>query len=95
VTYGAPSVVKISGSNGSYKIVATTAVRPPGASCDLAPGTLLATFSGAGPSYAGAHGLWSVSDCSFAGWTNMSFALRDGALSGISSAGTVTFTKRK
>jgi hypothetical protein len=94
VTYGAPSIVKISGANAMYEVVATTAVRVTGTTCDLPPGTVLATFSGAGRSYVGKHGLWHR-DCSFSEWTDMTFVLQGGTLTGTGSNGPVTFTERK
>jgi plastocyanin len=95
VTYGAPAVVTISGSSGSYSVTAKTPVRVTGSSCDLPKGTLIATFSGSGPSYSGQHGLWYTSNCSFAYWTSMSLTLNGNVLSGPLGGGSyiVVFTK--
>jgi hypothetical protein len=94
VTYGAPAVVTISGSGGSYTEVAKTPVRVTGSSCDLPPGTLIASFSGSGNSYSGQHGLWFVNNCAFARWTSLSLTRSGDTLTGILvGSGTVTFTK--
>lgn len=97
VTYGAPAVLTISLSSGVYTATALTPVRVTGSSCDLPPGTVIASFSGSGNSYSGQHGLWYTSDCSFGYWDPTSFTLStDGnSLAGVLGGGygTVTFTK--
>jgi hypothetical protein len=45
VTYGAPAVLTISLDGSTYTAKAKTPVRVTGSSCDLAPGTIIATFS--------------------------------------------------
>ena len=76
VTYGAPATVAMTMSGGQYTETAKTPVRVTGSSCDLPAGTVIATFTqiGAG-SYAGKHGLWSTTNCGFAGWTDATFNL--------------------
>jgi hypothetical protein len=97
VTYGAPAVVTMSLSGGLYTVTAKTPVRVSGSSCDLPPGTILATFSSVGGrSYSGQHGLWYLSDCSFGDWTSLSLTLSsDGStLTAVLGDGeTGTFTK--
>ena len=70
-----PSVLTISGSNGSYTVTAKSRVQVTGSSCFLPPGTLIATFSGSGPSFTGRHPLWDVSTCSFVRWTPVTVTL--------------------
>jgi endoglucanase len=95
VTYGAPAVVTISGSSSAYTVTAKSPVRVTGSSCDLSPGTIIATFSGSGNTYSGQHGLWYTGDCSFGRWTSLSLALSGSTLTGVlgEGFGTVTFTK--
>ena len=83
VTYGAPAVVTIARSQAGYAMTAKTPVRVTTASCDLPPGTLIATFATDGAdSYTGQHGLWNISNCTFAEQTNVTLTLhRDGHLS--------------
>lgn len=83
VTYGAPAVVTIAGSQAGYAMRSKTPLRVTTASCDLPPGTLIATFAADGAdSYTGHHGLWNVSNCTFAQQTNVTLTLhRDGHLS--------------
>lgn len=80
VTYGNRAVVKMTLKAGKYTETAKTRVRVVGASCYLPVGTVIATFhSTGGRSYAGRHGLWNTSNCSFAYWTSMTLKLsRDG-----------------
>lgn len=80
VTYGNRAVVKMTLKAGKYTETAKTRVRVVGASCYLPVGTVLATFHSTGNrSYAGRHGLWNTSNCSFAYWTSMTLKLsRDG-----------------
>lgn len=98
VTYGAPAVVTMTLSGGVYTVTAKSPVRVTGSSCDLPPGTVIATFSSTGGNtYSGQHGLWYTSDCSFGLWDPMSLTLSsDGnTLTGVLSGGygTVVFTK--
>ena len=86
-------------SGGVYTVTAKSPVRVTGSSCDLPPGTVIATFSSTGGNtYSGQHGLWYTSDCSFGRWDPMSLTLSsDGnTLTGVLSGGygTVIFTKR-
>lgn len=83
VTYGAPAVVTIARSQTGYTMVAKTPVRVVTSTCDLPPGTLIATFAADGAdSFAGQHGLWNISDCTLAQQTTVTFTLhRDGHLS--------------
>ena len=83
---------------GKYTERAKTRVRVVGASCYLPVGTVIATFHSTGNrSYAGRHGLWSTSDCSFAHWTRLTLKLsRNGKkLTGFVPAldATIIFTK--
>ena len=68
VTYGAPGVVTIKRSGDTYTAVAKTPIRVVTAGCSLPPGTTIFSFSAdqVDGSFAGEHGLWSVTDCSFA-----------------------------
>ena len=76
VTYGNRAVVKMTLKAGKYTETAKTRVRVVGASCYLPVGTVIATFHSTGSrSYAGRHGLWNTSDCSFAYWTSMTLKL--------------------
>lgn len=94
VTYGAPAVVTISGSGGAYTETAKSPVRVTGSSCYLAPGTIIATFSGLGTSYTGQHGLWYVNNCSFARWVSLRLTLNGNTLKGVfGDGGTVIFTR--
>ena len=98
VTYGAPAVVTMSLSGRVYTETAKTSLRVVGSSCDLPAGTVIATFhSTGGRTYAGRHGLWSTSNCSFAQWTKWSLKLsRNGRrLTGVilTTGFTIRFTK--
>lgn len=94
ITYGAPAVVTISGSGGSYTEVAKTPVRVTRSSCDLPPGTRIASFSGSGNRYSGQHGLWFVNNCAFDRWASLRLTRSGDTLTGILGDGeTVTFTK--
>jgi hypothetical protein len=95
VTYGAPAVVTISASGGSYDLTAKTPVLVAGgATCYLPTGTLIATFSGSGTSYSGQHGLWYTSNCAFAYWTSLSLTLSGNTLAGVLGDGEAyTFTR--
>lgn len=98
VTYGNRAVVKMTLKAGRYTETAKTRVRVVGASCYLPAGTVIAHFHSTGDrSYAGRHGLWWTSDCSFASWTSMTLKLsRDGkTLTAVLPAinGTLKFTK--
>jgi hypothetical protein len=76
VTYGAPATVAMTLANGVYTETAKTPVRVVGSSCDLPRGTVISTFSQTGPrTYAGVHGLWFTSNCSFDVWTGTTFTL--------------------
>jgi hypothetical protein len=76
VTYGAPATVAMTLANGVYTEKAKTPVQVTGSSCDLPPGTVISTFSRTGPdTYAGVHGLWFTSNCSFDTWTGTTFTL--------------------
>ena len=98
VTYGNRAVVKMTLKAGKYTETAKTRVRVVGASCYLPVGTVIATFHSTGSrTYAGRHGLWYPTDCSFAYWTSMTLKLsRDGkTLTAVIPAvnGTLKFTK--
>jgi hypothetical protein len=98
VTYGNRAVVKMTLKAGKYTERAVTRIRVVDASCYLPVGTVLATFhSTGGRSYAGRHGLWNTSNCSFAYWTPMTLKLsRDGdTLTAVLPAinGSLKFTK--
>ncbi len=75
VTYGAPTTVAITSSAGTYTITAAAPVEVIGSKCFLPAGTLLATFRGTAGSYAGQHGLWWTSDCSFDRQASVTLAL--------------------
>jgi hypothetical protein len=76
VTYGAPATVAMTLAKGVYTETAETPVRVVSSSCDLPPGTVISTFSQTGPgTYAGVHGLWFTSNCSFDTWTGTTFTL--------------------
>lgn len=64
-------------------MTAKTPVQVTNASCNLPPGTLIATFAANGAdSYTGQHGLWNISNCTFAQQTTVTLTLhRDGHLS--------------
>jgi hypothetical protein len=97
VTYGAPAVVTISSAGAAYTVTAKSPVRVTGGSCDLPPGTVIATFSGSGKSYSGRHGLWQMADCSFGQWTALILTLSGNTLNGVFpdfGSHTVQFTKR-
>jgi alpha-tubulin suppressor-like RCC1 family protein len=92
--YGARALVNIAFANGNYSVVATGPVRVSSGSCDLPPGTHMATFSGSGGSYSGEGGMWRASDCSFLGWTTMTLTLDGNRLVGVLENGDeAVFTK--
>jgi hypothetical protein len=97
VTYGAPAVVTMTLSGGSYTGTAKTPVQVTRSSCDLPVGTIIATFrSTEGKSYSGRHGLWYPSNCAFAYWAGLKLTLStDGnTLTGVlADKETATFTK--
>jgi uncharacterized protein (DUF2147 family) len=98
VKYGAPATVTMTLAGSVYTETAKTPVRVVGGSCDLPAGTVIATFTQAGPgAYTGQHGLWSVNNCSFSNWADLTLSLGgDGnTLTANLSHGyeTVTFTK--
>ena len=80
VTFGNTTVVAISFAEGVYTVTATEPVQVTGSSCYLPPGTVIATFSGAGNSYSGKGGLWYTSNCSFYEWTSLELTLDGNAL---------------
>jgi hypothetical protein len=97
VTYGAPAVVSITGSDSLYTITATTAIKVVGSECYLPAGVKLATFSATGPgTYSGQHGLWYTNNCSFAYWTPTTFTLSGSTLTAhfASGAGSPTIFTR-
>jgi hypothetical protein len=76
VTYGAPSAVNIEATGThAYTMTAKTPVTVVGSSCQLASGTVIATFSGNDASYTGRHGLWNQATCAFVRWTTLSVTL--------------------
>jgi hypothetical protein len=77
VTYGAPATVTITLAGGTYTETAKTRVLIiPGVSCDLQPGTAIATFTRTGlGTYAGQADLWSENTCTIYGTTSMTLAL--------------------
>jgi hypothetical protein len=76
VTYGSPSAVTMSLSNGRYTETAKTPVQVVGASCSLPAGTVIATFESTAPQkYSGRHGLWFTNNCLFARFTPISLTL--------------------
>jgi hypothetical protein len=97
VTYGAPAVVSITGSDSLYTITATTTINVVGSACYLPAGTKLATFSATGVgTYSGQHGLWYTTNCSFATWTPTTFALSGSTLTAHFASGSpnpVIFTR--
>lgn len=80
VTFGNTTVVAISFEEGAYTVTATEPVQVTGSPCYLPPGTVIATFSGAGNSYSGKGGLWNTSNCSFLEWTSLELTLDGNAL---------------
>jgi hypothetical protein len=97
VTYGAPAVVSITGSDSLYTITATTTIKVVGSECYLPVGVKLATFSATGPgTYSGQHGLWYTTNCSFAYWTPTTFTLSGSTLTAhfTSGAGSPTIFTR-
>jgi PASTA domain len=97
VTYGNPAVVTMSLAGAVYTETAKTPVElAGGSSCDLPPGTIIATFSSVGGnSYSGQHGLWYTSNCAFASWASLTLTLSsDGrTLTGRIGNYAPTFTK--
>jgi hypothetical protein len=89
VIYGAQSVVSINGSDGGYTVTAKGPLhyKVPGSAagtptCDLADGTIIATFSvQSGTSYYGQHGNWDKT-CQFVQWGNMALQLNGTLLTG-------------
>jgi hypothetical protein len=77
VTYGAPATVTITLAGGTYIETAKTRVLIiPGVSCDLQPGTAIATFTRTGSgTYAGHADLWSENTCTVYGTTSMTLAV--------------------
>ncbi len=76
VVYGAPATVTMTLADGVYTETANTPVRVVGSSCDLPPGTVIATFTQTGPgTYAGQHGLWYRINCAFHHWAGMALSL--------------------
>lgn len=82
VTFGAPATVTIArAADGSYTMTAKTPLRiHTSETCDLAPGTLIANFSGNAPTYTGKIGLWNVANCQFVSWNPTTFTLGDDAI---------------
>ncbi len=73
---GAPAVATMTLSAGVYTEKAKTPWRVEGASCDVPPGTTIATFQKVGiRAYAGQHELWYLSNCSFDKWASMTLTL--------------------
>lgn len=100
VEYGNQAIVKVSRSSGQYSIVSETPILlglngNPTSSCYLPQGTLLATFSGTGPTYPGQHGLWFDSDCSFGQWDPGTFTSSGSTLTFNPTSGSyqIVFTK--
>jgi hypothetical protein len=76
VSYGAPAVVTMTLSGGSYTETAKTPLQVTGGPCYLPVGTIIATFrSTGGKSYSGRHGLWDRSSCAFASWAGLTLTL--------------------
>jgi archaellum component FlaG (FlaF/FlaG flagellin family) len=77
VTYGAPATVTITLAGGKYtEFAKTKVVILPGVSCDLQPGTVIATFIRKGPgSYAGQVYVWSENTCTVDGTASATLAL--------------------
>jgi hypothetical protein len=83
VTYGNTTVVTISESGGVYTETSTEPLQVVGASCYLPVGTVISTFHEVSEGrYSGEHGLWSTSNCSFAGEAPMTLKLEGNTLSG-------------
>jgi len=79
VTYGAPATVTITLAGGMYTEIAKTPVEVTGSSCDLPVDTIISTFTQTGQgTYAGKHGLWFTSNCSFATWADVTLTLTAG-----------------
>jgi hypothetical protein len=95
VTYGAPTTVTMTEAGVVYTETAKSPVRVTGSSCDLPIGTVIATFTQTGPgTYAGQHGMWLVSNCSFNSWAPMTANLSsDGDTLTAHVGQNVTFTK--
>jgi hypothetical protein len=95
VTYGAPTTVTMTQAAAVYTETAKSPVRVTGSSCDLPIGTVIATFTQTGPgAYAGQHGMWLVSNCSFNSWAPMTANLSsDGDTLTAHVGQNVTFTK--
>jgi hypothetical protein len=89
VNYGAQSVVSITGSGGGYTVTAKGPLhwKVPGSAagtpiCDLADGTIIATFSLiSGTQYQGQHGGWDKS-CQFVQWGQVDLNLKGTLLTG-------------
>jgi hypothetical protein len=91
VNYGAQSQVTISGSGGGYTMTAKGPLhwKVPGSAagagtCDLADGTIIATFSiypGSATGYVGQHGAWDKT-CQFLQWGSMNLELKGTLLTG-------------
>ena len=95
VTYGAPTTVTMTQAGAVYTETAKSPVRVTGSSCDLPVGTVIATFTQTGPgTYAGQHGMWLVSNCSFNSWAPMTANLSsDGDTLTAHTGQNVAFTK--
>jgi hypothetical protein len=91
VIYGAQSVVSIAGGDGGYTVTAKGPLhwKVPGSAagtpnCDLADGTIIATFSlapGYTDVYSGQHGNWDKT-CQFVAWGPMNLQLKGTLLTG-------------
>lgn len=78
VTFGAPATVAISKTQEGYVLTAKSPTRVhTSETCELAPGTVIATFDGAAPTYQGRLGLWNVATCQFGQWSPTTFTLGD------------------
>ncbi len=78
ITYGAPARVMITATPGGYTMTATSPTRVHNSqTCDLPPGTVIATFAGTAPTLTGRHGLWAETGCQFAGWDATTFTIGD------------------
>ncbi len=65
VIYGTPGEVTVHVSGNVYTVSVKTPFKIEGASCALPVGTVIATFSGAGPTFSGGHTQFNPTTCAF------------------------------
>ncbi len=92
--YGTAGEVTVHVSGNVYTVSVKTPFKIQGASCTLPAGTVIATFNGAGPDFAGGHSVFDPTTCAYQGAVSISVHLSpDGSLTLGSSTGFHLLTK--